>query len=84
MRRACRARPGRHRMPSNRRSRQIPTTGYRRQPIFDREVRDLFLMRIAKRAPRHDESDAARLSRLFERGVEFVCATYFHRMKLRA
>ena len=55
----------------------------RRQPIFCRQVRDPFLIRIGQRARRHGESGATRLSRLFEGALVFVGAAYFHGMKLQ-
>ena len=56
----------------------------RRQPVFCRQVRDPFLIRISQRALTIDgESGATRLSRLFECALVFVGAADFHGMKLQ-
>src|SRR5262249_43640793 len=74
------ARPVRHKTTA---VHKISPSIYRRQPIISRKVDDSFLTGNSRRAQRHRESDAPRLSRRFERTLVFVGATYLHRIDLQ-
>src|SRR5215475_4984402 len=61
----------------------ISPTVYRRQAIFCRQLRDLFLIRSGQWASCHGESAATCLNCFFERALEFIGAAYLHRIKLQ-